>query len=96
MTDAEAVSYGTILRRITTAIKQAVPAERVYALVTLEGIPHFHAWLIPRGPGVPERGWAYVASDRSCSEAEALDAVEGIRRALVNEREDVRTTNDGA
>ena len=87
MTTEEAASYGLILRRLTTAIKRAVQAERVYALVTLEGIPHFHVWLIPRGPDVLERGWAFVAKDRSCSETEALDATSRIRRELAENQE---------
>jgi hypothetical protein len=59
-----------------------VPAERVYLRVTLEGISHFHTWLIPRPDDAPERGVAFLASERACSEADALAVVARLREIL--------------
>ncbi|HEX8732033.1 MAG TPA: hypothetical protein VF725_08215 [Ktedonobacterales bacterium] len=82
MTPEEAAGYGPLLARLYAAIRRATGAERVYALVTLEGAPHFHTWLVPRLPGETARGVALLAAERSCSEAEALAAAEAIRAAL--------------
>ena len=52
MTPAEAASYGLVLGRLCAALRRVVQAERIYTLVTVEGVPHFHAWLIPRKRGL--------------------------------------------
>ncbi len=83
MTPAEAASYGLVLRTLYAALKQVVQAERVYAHVGLEGVPHFHVWLIPRGRDVGERGWAFITKDRSCTEADARAVAEQLRAVLV-------------
>ncbi len=82
MTADEAASYGLLLRRLYAALKQAVGAERVYAVVTIEGVPHFHVWLIPRPVDAPLRGRTFIMSQRSCTDAEALDAVARVHVAL--------------
>ena len=84
MTADEAASYGSVLGRLGAALKQVVQAERVYVLVTLEGMPHFHAWLIPRKVGVEERGWALVTSPRACSADDALRVVRDLRGVLTS------------
>jgi diadenosine tetraphosphate (Ap4A) HIT family hydrolase len=84
MTADEAASYGPVLGRLGAALKQIVQAERVYVLVTLEGVPHFHAWLVPRKVGVEERGWALVTSTRSCSADDALRVVRDLRGVLTS------------
>ena len=85
MTADEAQSYGVVLRRLVAALKDVVQAERVYTLVTLEGIPHFHVWLIPRYRDQTERGWSLITRERSCSEADALAVVTQLREALAEE-----------
>jgi hypothetical protein len=85
MTPAEAASYGQVLQALYRALKQVVDAERVYLQVTLEGIPHFHTWLVPRPKDATQRGRAFLASERSCSEADALAAVARLRDALTSE-----------
>lgn len=82
MTPDEATSYGLVLRRLYAVLKRATGAERVYAQVTLEGVPHFHAWLIPRPADVTERGCDYITSERSCTEANALAVIGQLRDAL--------------
>jgi diadenosine tetraphosphate (Ap4A) HIT family hydrolase len=82
MAPEETASFGPILTRLCTAIKQTVDAERVYVQVTIEGVPHFHAWLIPRPKASPLRGRDFVGSARSCSDADALAVVDRLRAAL--------------
>jgi diadenosine tetraphosphate (Ap4A) HIT family hydrolase len=86
MTPAEAASYGLVLRRLYAALKEVVHTERVYAGVLLEGTPHFHVWLIPRGPEAVKRGWDLITDERSCAEAEALVVVARLRAALGAQR----------
>ena len=71
-----------MLLRIYAALKQVTDAQRVYAMVTVEGVPHFHVWLIPRSRNEPLRGREFIGSERSCTEADALDVVARLREAL--------------
>jgi diadenosine tetraphosphate (Ap4A) HIT family hydrolase len=82
MTSAEASSYGPLLGRLVAAIKRTVQAERVYTVVTLEGVPHFHTWLIPRRIGQEARGWSFIRRERSCSADDALRVVPELRALL--------------
>jgi diadenosine tetraphosphate (Ap4A) HIT family hydrolase len=50
MQPEEQTSYGPLLHRLYTALKQVMGAKRIYTLVLLEEQPHFHAWLVPRLP----------------------------------------------
>lgn len=86
MTPTEAASYGQVLQALYTAQKQVVDAERVYLQVTLEGIPHFHTWLIPRPKDAAERGRAFIAGEHSCEEADALAVAAHLREALASLR----------
>ena len=60
-------------------MKRAIPAERVYAPVTLEGMPLFHLWLIPRPTDAEERDRRYITAEHSCSEVEARGVVAKLR-----------------
>jgi len=82
MTLEESATYGPLLARVYTAIRQVTGAERVYSLVTLEGAAHFHSWHIPRLPNEAARGAALLAAHQQCSEADALAAAEALRAAL--------------
>jgi hypothetical protein len=37
----------------------------------MEGQPHFHSWIVPRGKDIVERGLNFLARDDSCSDEEA-------------------------
>ncbi len=67
-------------------MKRVLSAERIYTLITLEGVPHFHVWLIPRQAESLDRHWQLIHEvmnqERSCSEAEAADAVARLRQAV--------------
>ncbi len=82
MTPDEAASYGGLLSRLYGALKGATGAERVYAIMTLEGAPHFHVWLIPRAAGVPERGIGFLAQKHSTGEDDAVALVGELRAAI--------------
>jgi diadenosine tetraphosphate (Ap4A) HIT family hydrolase len=84
MTIPEAASYGSVVGRLVAALKRAVQAERVYTVVTLEGVPHFHTWLIPRRIGQEARGWSFIRSERSCSGEDALRVVAELRGLLTS------------
>jgi diadenosine tetraphosphate (Ap4A) HIT family hydrolase len=61
MTEEEARSYGILVKRLYSALKQVTGAERVYSVVLLEGIPHFHAHLVPRSSDSPAKGVQLLA-----------------------------------
>lgn len=82
MTPDEAADYGALLSRIYAAIKRVTGAARVYTLVTLEGVSHFHSWHVPRLPDATGRGVTLLGHDQSCSQEEAVAAAEALRIAL--------------
>jgi len=47
----------------------------------MEGVPHFHAWVVPRSPNIAERGVTFLAKDLTCTEAEAIRLVADLRGA---------------
>lgn len=82
MLPEEAASYGPLMKRLYAALKGMTDAPRVYALILLEGVPHFHVWLVPRPPDAEIRGMAYLNTEHGCTEDEALAAAERLRAAL--------------
>lgn len=48
---AEAATFGTVLARVTSALKEAAQAELVYVYVFGGGIPHLHVHLGPHRKG---------------------------------------------
>ncbi len=82
MTPEEAVALGPLLRQVSVALKEATGAERIYTLMTVEGAPHAHLWLVPRAAQVSERGLAYLGLDLHCAEDEAVVVAVQLRRAL--------------
>ena len=79
---AEGTSYGVLASRVSAALKQLTDATRIYHLSTVEGIPHFHVWLVPRAKNIPERGLAFLSRDDSCGEADAIALAAELRRML--------------
>lgn len=82
MTPAEARSYGQLLQKIYPLLKRTIGAERIYTVVMLEGIPHFHAWLVPRRAVDKERGMAFLAKDIYCQEEEAARLAKELQHLL--------------
>jgi len=77
----ELAAYGSLLKKVYAVLKSLTGAERVYQVVFVDGIPHFHAWLIPRRAG-DEKGMSFLAKDIVCEQENAEDLVEKLRVAL--------------
>jgi len=80
--DEEQASYGILAKRISWALKQLTNAERIYQVSMVEGVPHFHVWLIPRTKDISEHGVAFLARDDSCNEGGAIALVNQLREAM--------------
>ncbi len=80
--DQELAEYGPLLRKVYTALRSLAGAKRVYQIVFLEGIEHFHAWLVPRREEDEERGVPFIAKDIVCEQAEAEKLVIELRQAF--------------
>jgi diadenosine tetraphosphate (Ap4A) HIT family hydrolase len=78
----ELVAYGPLLKRVYTALKSLTGAERIYQVVFLEGVPHFHAWMVPRRKEDQERGVPFLAKDIVCGQKEAENLVAVLRKML--------------
>lgn len=57
LTDEEARRVGLVATRLARALKATVGAEKVYAYVFAEAVPHYHQLLTARYPGVPKEYW---------------------------------------
>lgn len=79
--EEELAAYGPLLKKVYAALKSLTGAERVYHVVFLEGIPHFHAWLVPRREG-DEKGMAFLSKDIVCEQAYAKKLADALRIAL--------------
>lgn len=82
MTDEEAASLGNVLKKTYAALTLHLQPERIYQLSSMEGVPHFHCWIVPRSKDVAERGLKFLARDDSCEEKDAIALVEKLREAL--------------
>jgi len=56
MTDDESASLGDVIRKVYHALKVHTGAERVYQVTLMDGVPHFHSWLVPHRKDDPEKG----------------------------------------
>jgi len=78
----EQASYGIIASIVSAALKQLTNAARIYQLSTVEGVPHFHIWLIPRRKDIPERSLTFLSRDDSCNEEDAIAFANQLREVL--------------
>jgi diadenosine tetraphosphate (Ap4A) HIT family hydrolase len=79
--EEELAAYGPLLKKVYAALKSLTRAERVYQVILLEGIPHFHSWLVPRRAG-NEKGMPFLAKDIICKQAEAEELANSLRKLL--------------
>jgi len=79
LTDEEAAAFGGVARMTYRALRSLVRPDRIYQVSMMEGVAHFHAWLVPRGQGVTERGVAFLAMDAACAEEEAAQLAGALR-----------------
>lgn len=82
MTEEESASLGNILKRAYQALRTNMDVERIYQLSTMEGQPHYHCWLVPRGKEFAERGLKFLARDDSCSDEDAAALAGTLRAAM--------------
>jgi len=82
MTDEESVSLGGVIKKVYSALRMHTDSERIYQLTTMEGQPHFHSWLVPRGKDISERGLKFLARDDSCSDEEASALADKLRASM--------------
>jgi len=78
----EASGYGTLLKRLYTELRVLTGAERIYQVVLLEGVQHFHVWILPRTKEIPERGLAFLQKDFTCEERSAQKLATALRMVL--------------
>src|SRR5215204_5243586 len=81
MTDEESASLGNVMRKMYHALKSYTEAERVYQVTLMDGVPHFHTWLIPHRKDAPEKGMKFLARDDSCREEDAVALANQLREA---------------
>ena len=82
MTDEESASLGNVMRKIYHALKTHTGAERVYQVTLIEGVPHFHSWLVPHRKEDSEKGLKFLAQDDSCSEEDAATLANQLRKTM--------------
>lgn len=80
--DDETASFGALARRVYASLRVILDVDRVYQLSMMEGVPHFHAWIVPRTVQHPERGLAFLAKDITCAESDARRLAASLRGAL--------------
>lgn len=83
MTDEESVSLGHVMRKIYQALRRHTGAERIYQVTLLEGIPHFHTWLVPHRKDDREKGMKFLTRDDSCNEADATALAHTLQEEMI-------------
>ena len=82
MTDDESSLLGGVMRKVYHALKIHTGAERVYQVTLMDGVPHFHSWLVPHRKDDPAKGMKFLARDDSCREEDAVALAEKLREAM--------------
>jgi len=82
MIPAELAAYGPLLQRVYRALRQLTSAERIYQVAMIDGVPHFHCWLVPRLPADTVKGIKFLAMDLSCTIEDAEILAKQLRDAL--------------
>lgn len=82
MTDEESVSLGGVMKKIYHALKAHTEAERVYQVTLVDGVPHFHSWLVPHRKDDPEKGMKFLARNDSCSDEDAAELANKLRETM--------------
>jgi len=82
MTTEETETFTPLLKKIYKVIRAHTDAERIYQVAMMDGAPHLHIWLVPRGKDVIERGMKFLTRDDSCSDEDAEELVNKLRQAM--------------
>lgn len=78
----EQATYGILAQKISAVLKRLTQAERIYHVSMVEGIPHFHVWLVPRTKEIADHGIAFLSRDDTCEEKDAIALAEELREAM--------------
>jgi diadenosine tetraphosphate (Ap4A) HIT family hydrolase len=87
MRQEEAAELFEMLRRLFPLMKKASDAERIYSLAMMDGIPHFHLWLIPRKRGARFKGVRYLMRNYVASGKATRAVASKIKRGMKSEKE---------
>lgn len=82
MTEEESASLGKVMRKIYDVLRSQTNAERIYQVTLMDGVPHFHSWLVPRRKEDAERGMKFLAKDDSCSDEDASALADKLRMSM--------------
>lgn len=82
MNEKESFTLGNIMRNVYRVLKLHANAERIYQVTLIEGVPHYHSWLVPHRKDDPEKGMKFLARDDSCSDEDAATLAIKLREAL--------------
>lgn len=82
MTDEESASLGNVMKKIYSSLRMHTDAERIYQVTLMEGVPHFHSWLVPRRKDDVERGMKFLARNDACKEEDASALTNKLREAM--------------
>ena len=82
MNEEESASLGNVMKKIYRELKIHADAERVYQVTLIEGVPHFHTWLVSHRKDDSEKGMKFLASDVSCSDEDAAELADKLREAM--------------
>jgi diadenosine tetraphosphate (Ap4A) HIT family hydrolase len=82
MTEEESATLGNVMKRIYGTLKKQTDAERIYQVTLMDGVPHFHSWLVPHRKDDPERGMKFLVRDDSCSDEGASALADMLREAM--------------
>jgi histidine triad (HIT) family protein len=63
LTDAEAQAFGLLMTRLGRALVAAAGAEKLYVVLYGEVVPHVHAFVTARYPGMPEEYWRWRVTE---------------------------------
>jgi diadenosine tetraphosphate (Ap4A) HIT family hydrolase len=80
--EAEARTFGILAKRVYAVLRRQVGPQRTYQISMMEGVSHFHTWIVPRASEVPERGVAFLARTLTCTEEAASALAAELRAAL--------------
>ena len=82
MTTEETASLGDVMKKIYSALRLHTNAERIYQVTLMEGVPHFHSWLVPHRKEDEERGLKFLARDDSCDEKDAIELANKLHETM--------------
>jgi len=84
MNPAELAAYGPLLQRVYRALRALTEAERIYQVAMIDGVPHFHCWLVPRRKTDTIKGIKFLGMDHKCKKEDAEGIAEQLREMLTD------------